>query len=741
MTTQADAALTRAEQELCTAFSAGLPLDLTTASAQRGPGGEPSNTAAALIHAGMIRDLLLCDKPVAAGRVRQLSVTGARIEGELDLRFARSDCPLRLEDCAFDSPVTLSEAHLRSVSLRKSTIPGIDARHVTITGDLVLDDVHLSGCLQLSGAHLGDDLHLARATIDPPVRAVHSNDGTSGHGHGDALLDLENIEVRGSIDAREIRVHGKVSTVDATVSGPVRMMNARILPAGEAPAGEAPTGATESTVVWSGDGMKVEGSLDASGLRASGQVRLVDTRVLCLVFRDVQINNPGTALILDRLHSEGSAFCDGKSNLIGGLHAIGIQVGASLYLGSGRVSAPDGGIAEEVPHAIDLRRAEIAGDLRCTKDFKAIGPCNLSGAHIGGRVSFPKATFESTNGMAGQVALIADGARMDGNVYFNDGFACEGIIGLVNTRIGGEFTVEQDGDGSRCILTAAGLSVSRDVKLDVAGKVDLSGADIAGDLTLRLQRLSAGEDHAAANLGGVSADTLTLRGRPSTGLLDLTRAKVSLLRHSKEDWADSDRIVLEGLEYRDITTAGPKRDKEVYAYRLKWLEQGTQWVREGEDESGQDEYAKVGFTPQPYQQLAEVYRSAGKDREARRVLHTMYRRHARANSWNQPFIRIWNGAQDIFVGYGYCPGFTIAWIAGLAVVAAVMFGHIGQHHTGVVQEILMSLGLLLPESAYDRIEPWHAAGTTSHVLAAFLVLSGLLLSATVIAAVARVIKE
>ena len=33
MTTQADAALTRAEQELCTAFSAGLPLDLTTASA------------------------------------------------------------------------------------------------------------------------------------------------------------------------------------------------------------------------------------------------------------------------------------------------------------------------------------------------------------------------------------------------------------------------------------------------------------------------------------------------------------------------------------------------------------------------------------------------------------------------------------------------------------------------------------------------------------------------------------
>lgn len=741
MTTHANAALTRAEHELRTAFSAGRPLDLTTASAQRGPRGGSANHTGTLIHAWVIRDLLLCGEPVAAGRIRQLSITGASIEGELDLRFARSDCPLRLEDCTFDSPVTLTEAHLRSVSLRKSTIPGIDARHVTVTGDLVLDDAHLSGCLRLSGAHLGDDLHLARATIDPPARAMAGGDGASGHGHGDALLDLENIEVRGSIDAQEITVNGKISTLDATVAGPVRMMNARILPAAKAPAG-----ATASAVVWSGDGMKVEGSLDASGLQASGQVRLVDTRVLCLVFRDVRIENARTALILDRLRSEGSAFCDGESNLTGGLHAIGIQVGATLYLGNGLVKAPAEGNAEDRRHAVDLRRAKIAGELKCTAGFRVIGACNLSGTHIGGRVYFPGATLRSPDGTADQAALIADGARFDGSAYFKEDFTCQGGISLVNAQVGGEFTVEQKqdehGPGNRCTLSAAGLSVARDANLDVAGKVDLSGADIAGDLTLSLARLDAGKDRAAAaNLGGLSADTLTLRGRPSRGLLDLSRAKVSLLCDRKKDWEKDVPIVLEGLEYRDIAAADARDGKEAFPYRLRWLEKGTQWAREGEDEAGQDEYAQVGFTPQPYQQLAEVYRSAGKDREARRVLHTMYRRHARASSWRQPFIRIWNGAQDIFVGYGYRPDFTIAWIVGLAVAAALMFGHIGQHHTGIVQEILMSLGLLLPESAYNRIEPWHAAGTTSHVLAAFLVLCGLLLSATVIAAVARVIKE
>jgi hypothetical protein len=736
MTTQADAALTWAEQELCTAFNAGLPLDLTTGPARPGPGGGPINATGTLIHAWMIRDLLLCDKPVAEGRIRQLSVTGASIRGELDLRFARSDCPLRLEDCTFDSPVTLSEAHLRSVSLRKSTIPGIDARHVTIVGDLVLDDVRLSGRLQLSGAHLGDDLHLARATIDPPAPAVDGSDGAVGHDHGDAVLDLENIEVRGSIDAREITVHGKVSTVDATVAGPVRMMEARLLPAVKAPAG-----AINSTV-WSGDGMKVEGSLDASGLRASGQVRLVDTRVLLLVFRNVRIENRGTALILDRLQSEGSAFCDQESDLIGGLHAIGIQVGATLYLGHGKVSAPTKGTDEDKRHAVDLRRARIAGELKCTEGFRAIGTCNLSGAHIGGRVSLPGATLRFADGTADHAALIADGARMDGNVHLSDGFTCHGGISLVNAQVGGEFTIKQkqEGhvDGRRCTLAAAGLSVSRDVNLDGPGKVDLSGADIAGDLTLGLAGLAAGEDHAAAaNLGGLSADTLTLRGRPDQGLLDLTRTKVSLLCDRKQDWEDIGLIVLEGFEYRDITAIDARSDKEAYRYRLTWLERGTRWAREQEDK-----YVKVEFTPQPYQQLAEVYRRAGKDREARRVLHEMYSRRAGTNKfWSQPVIKVWNGAQEIFVGYGYRPDLAFAWVIGLAVGAALLFGHISQHRTGVVQEILMSLGLLLPESAYDKIEPWKAAGTMSHVVAAVLVLCGLLLSATVIAAVARVIKE
>lgn len=722
---------TPAEQWLRTSFYSGLPLDLTPTEPQPEHDGSPIDVTRPAIRAWVIRDLLLSRIPVAPGQIRLLSVTGAAIQGELDLRFAKADCPLRLEQCVFDSPVTLYEAHLRSVSLRGCTVPGMDARHVRVTGDLNLDDVHLTGCLRLGGAHLRDDLHLADATIEPPsIRTMDGHDGTVGGDDHNALLDLDNIEIKGKFEAPGLTVHGMVSTKAATVAGPWRMARARILAAAK-----APSGGTRDAVAWSGEGMKIEGTLDASRLQASGQVRLVDTQVLCLVFRDVQIENSGTALILDRLDCRGSAFCDGDSHLTGGMHAIGIQAGATLYLGSGMAEAPVKGTAEDKKHAVDLRRARITGELKCTKGFRAIGACNLAGAHVGGRVSFPGATLQSVDDTEGQVAFTADGAQMDSDLSLHEDFSCRGTIRLMDARIGGGFILEQDEGGGHCRLAAAGLSVSRDVTLNMAGTVDLSGADITGDLTLHLKRLKGDDSGAAADLSAVTADVLALIGRPRMGFLDLTRASVSLLCDSPQDWPDDSRIVLEGFEYRDITTNGDRKNHD--SYRLQWLKTGTRWTRGAEGQ-----YEDVGFTPQPYQQLAAYYRNAGDDNQARRVLHKMYaRRTTSLHNWHQPVIKLWNIAQNVFVGYGYAPGLAFAWLVAFALVAAGLFGWVGKVHTGFAREIIMSLGLVLPGTGYGQIDPWKATGTTSHVIAGLLVLWGLVLGATVIAALARVIKQ
>jgi hypothetical protein len=424
MGTVADAApeLTRAEQRLRTSFYSGAPLDLTPTGPQPEHDGGPIDVTRPAIRAWVIRDLLLSGTAVTPGQVRHMSVTGGAIQGELDLRFADADCPLRLEQCVFDSPVTLYEAHLRSVSLRGCTVPGIDARHVRVTGNLNLDDVQVTGCLRLSGAHVGDGLHLVDATIGPPSIQTGDRDGSAVVGGGDddgPVLDLDDIEIKGRIEAPGLTVHGTVSTKYATVAGSWRMARARILARGQ------------WAVAWNGEGMKIQGTLDASRLQASGQVRLVDTQVLALVFRDVQIENSGTALILDRLDCRGSAFCDGDSHLTGGMRAWGMQAGATLYLGSGMAEAPAKGTAEDKEHAVDLRRARITGELKCTKGFRAIGACNLAGAHVGGRVSFPGATLQSVDDTEGQVAFTADGAQMDSDLSLQEDFSCRGTIRLV----------------------------------------------------------------------------------------------------------------------------------------------------------------------------------------------------------------------------------------------------------------------------------------------------------------------
>ncbi len=733
-----------ADQRLLAAFAVGKTPDLhlqpphKLSNGHRGPdgghgglhGGDRKLGIKPVIHAWLIRELLLSD-PVP-GQAQQVSVREADIQGILDLRFAKTKCALRIENCTFESPVRLSEAHLQSVSFRHSTIPEIDARHVTVAGDLVLDDVKVAGRVRLGGAHLEDDLHLAHAKIGSPDARAGRRSLAAGGGDGGVLLDLQNIDVKGMIDADHLTVYGQVSTAAATVTGTVRMTNLRIRPEPRCALGPA-----RNVMAWSGNGMKTEGMLNASGLHAKGQVSLIDAQVRGLVMRRAQVTNAGYALVLDRLISRGSVFFDQGSHFLGGIHAIGMQVGASLYLRFCQVRAPASGPDDDM-QALDLRRAKINDDVRCDEGFRATGACNLAGSRITGRVALTGASLRPAKGAAKAEAFIADSAQIGGDLYCGTGFTALGTMSLVNAKVGGGVTIEQDKrHRGRASLAGAGLSVTQSVILDVAGVVDLSGADVGGDLTIPLGRLGSREDKAAADLSDVRADVLTLHGRPAEGFLDLTRARVTRLLDNPAAWPRGSKLVLDGLEYSAIGVVDETDDGEPG--RLDWLETGTQWIR-----SAAGKYDRPRFTPQPYQHLAALYQRAGNDRDARKALHAMYRRHnkVKVRFWNQPLVKAWNIAQDMFVGYGYVPGRAVAWLAGLTIATTAWFAYFGQLRRGIVESALISLGLVLPGSGYDKLETWGRGGNTaSHLVAAVLVMCGLLLGASVIAALGRAIKR
>lgn len=127
---------TETEECLRSAYREGAPFNPTPSRAKHDASHEPSTQSRKTIGAEVIRELLLCDVPVPTNRIRQVDIIGASITGPLDLRFAVTECPISFTRCTFDSVVNLTEARLRSVSMERCTLPGIDGRHVTVTGDL-----------------------------------------------------------------------------------------------------------------------------------------------------------------------------------------------------------------------------------------------------------------------------------------------------------------------------------------------------------------------------------------------------------------------------------------------------------------------------------------------------------------------------------------------------------------------------------------------------------------------------
>jgi hypothetical protein len=117
---------------------------------------------------------------------------------------------------------------------------------------------------------------------------------------------------------------------------------------------------------------------------------------------------------------------------------------------------------------------------------------NLSGARIGGDFRASGASF-ARSGEDG-VALVLDGVEISGDVFLDDGFEALGAVSLAGARVGGALRCEsaqllnrtEDARGAALIARGArfGGDVRLSEKLKSEGAVDLSGADIGGDLNL-----------------------------------------------------------------------------------------------------------------------------------------------------------------------------------------------------------------------------------------------------------------
>lgn len=348
----------------------------------------------------------------------------------------------------------------------------------------------------------------------------------------------------------------------------------------------------------------------------------------CHVFRDIGLNDCHfeatpilRAAIINRL------FLDGSS--LPGLQAERLEARGGVYLRGALVNG-EIGIAE----------ALLGGNLECDgatiraarghalnaqaielrnlllRGARIRGGVNLAGARIAADLDCAGATIEQAEGLALHAGEIENG----------------GSVVLRQSRVSGE------------VRLVASL---------IAGDLDCSGAtlDNRGHRALDMSR--------AAVKGAffLRADARI------AGALAMTGASIGTIHDEAACWPQAGDLLLNRCRY------GAFIDAPVDARsRLDWLarQEPTRW---GED-----------FWPQPYEQLAAVFREMGHGEDARSVLFVKehLQRRARRGRARNPLWRaaltVSDGFLAVTVGYGRQPLLAFLWLSLFWLVGVAIFG-------------------------------------------------------------------
>lgn len=164
------------------------------------------------IDAALIRFLILGGDEHHPVHEKGVDLQGAWIAGKLDLEYADAQRVLKLKDCRFANPVNVRHAHLDSLVLAGSWLPGFDADRLELDGTLFLRASEAGtpfvcrGNLRLVNAQIGGDLSLRGAIIERPEA------GSPGR-----AIVADGMTVEGSLFLEGAQVHGSIGLASASV--------------------------------------------------------------------------------------------------------------------------------------------------------------------------------------------------------------------------------------------------------------------------------------------------------------------------------------------------------------------------------------------------------------------------------------------------------------------------------------------------------------------------------------------
>jgi hypothetical protein len=472
--------LTDGEKQLIQRLRAGLPDRLD-------PDERPD------VPAGRIRRLLVGPRVTRSGAIRpppkRMVLPRVRVVGSLDLRNVGDDehgaRSLEFDDCIFEDPIELENAHLHSLALRGCKFVELRAACCRVDGNVDFSDVgpidnERSECrIDLASARISGNLTASgtrlRVVPRPPEElAVSAGDRRYA-------LNLPGAVIEGRVTLQpDFEADGGVSLISARVRGEIWAMGSRLV-AGEGPAFNAQSMKADGSVVLRADvdaqasramatiacgevsffGARIGGVLDLSGARIENAVHQGGAANNArLNLATAAVNGP----ILLRMQQEMPFHCAGWIGLTGG------RFGSVAFEGTGQV--------------LDATDATIRGDFSVRGSPSALDEIHLRDADIRGSVQVAGRIGASLAGpRAGRFVFVANGAKIAGGVAFNAAILYGGVS-LDHASIGRGCTLHEA--RIRGPLRATDATIRGDFSVrgspSALDEIHLQDADIRGSV-------------------------------------------------------------------------------------------------------------------------------------------------------------------------------------------------------------------------------------------------------------------
>jgi hypothetical protein len=440
----------------------------------------------------------LCGNGKAAALVTQrgIIISGATVQGIVDLEWAIVAFPLEISQCVFTGSIIIRNSTFVTLSLSGTAIQNLDASGIIVRKNVFLGNgFKAHGEVQFSGARIDGDLD------------CHGGQFTDGKGDAPAAFDSPAVDAK-ALDANGAKIQGSIflgkdfkalGTVDltaATIGGDLNCGEGQFLNSGG--------------VALTAYSARIGGSLSLSHFAAQGEVQLGRAQIgKGLDCNGGQfVNNGKFALNAESMNVQASALLNNGFMAQGEVNLQHVVVGTGLYCDNGRffdsedlaldaesAQIGSGGVLlsssftadrgvrfagakidgdlncdngqfvniGDAP-ALDVKNAKIQGSVFLRQDFKALGKVDLTGAAIGGNLDCSGGQFLNDRGLA----LTVYSTKISGNVCLMQGFTAQGIVELRLAEIGkgldcsrGYFT-----NGGLLVLNAEAMSVRDSVLLN-----------------------------------------------------------------------------------------------------------------------------------------------------------------------------------------------------------------------------------------------------------------------------------